>query len=222
MKKILVALALMMGAICVNAQEHLKFKGVPIDGTLESFTRQLEAKGYTREAYGGDVQVMKGDEVIGDTLEYSVMKYCLNQIEKSKKSELVAVCKAMLNYAAASQLSFDYNTDNLANASLSDADKVLPEVDASAYKYNITGTEEGIKASSATLMLESEVKIRVYFKLTGDKSIDEFTFTIDGVTKTVTPGDTMLKTDGVVHGCTCLEAGILLDIFTPMREDFVK
>ena len=50
----------------------------------------------------------------------------------------------------------------------------------------------------------------------------KFTFTIDGVTKTVTPGDTMLKTDGVVHGCTCLDAGILLDIFTPMREDFVK
>ena len=50
----------------------------------------------------------------------------------------------------------------------------------------------------------------------------KFTFTIDGVTKTVTPGGTMLKTDGVVHGCTCLEAGILLDIFTPMREDFVK
>ena len=50
----------------------------------------------------------------------------------------------------------------------------------------------------------------------------KFTFTIDGVTKTVTSGDTMLKTDGVVHGCTCLEAGILLDIFTPMREDFVK
>lgn len=23
------------------------------------------------------------------------------------------------------------------------------------------------------------------------------------------------------HGCTCTEAGILLDIFTPMREDFV-
>ena len=50
----------------------------------------------------------------------------------------------------------------------------------------------------------------------------KFTFTLDGITKTVTPGDTMLKTDGVVHGCTCLEAGILLDIFTPMREDFVK
>ena len=27
--------------------------------------------------------------------------------------------------------------------------------------------------------------------------------------------------DGVMHGCVCLEAGILLDFFTPMREDFV-
>ena len=48
-----------------------------------------------------------------------------------------------------------------------------------------------------------------------------FSFTIDGETKVVKAGDTMLKQDGVIHGCTCLEAGILLDIFTPMREDFV-
>lgn len=49
----------------------------------------------------------------------------------------------------------------------------------------------------------------------------KFSFTIDGVTKTVAAGDTMLKEDGIIHGCTCLEAGVLLDIFTPMREDFV-
>ena len=48
-----------------------------------------------------------------------------------------------------------------------------------------------------------------------------FSFTIDGETRTVRKGDTMLKEHGVIHGCTCLEAGILLDIFTPMREDFV-
>ena len=34
-------------------------------------------------------------------------------------------------------------------------------------------------------------------------------------------GDTLLKKDGVPHGCTCLEAGVLLDIFNPMREDFL-
>ena len=50
----------------------------------------------------------------------------------------------------------------------------------------------------------------------------KFEFTIDGVKKTVTAGDTMLKRNEVEHGCVCLEAGILLDIFTPYRKDFVK
>lgn len=49
-----------------------------------------------------------------------------------------------------------------------------------------------------------------------------FRFTIDGETKIVRAGDTMLKEDGVIHGCTCIEAGVLLDIFTPMRVDFVR
>ncbi|MCR5323149.1 MAG: cupin domain-containing protein [Lachnospiraceae bacterium] len=48
-----------------------------------------------------------------------------------------------------------------------------------------------------------------------------FEFEIDGVKKIVEAGDTMLKTDNVEHGCLCLEKGILLDIFSPMREDFV-
>ncbi len=50
----------------------------------------------------------------------------------------------------------------------------------------------------------------------------KFEFEIDGVKKVVTAGDTLLKQNGVVHGCVCLEAGKLLDIFTPYREDFVE
>ena len=46
-------------------------------------------------------------------------------------------------------------------------------------------------------------------------------FSVDGVAHGVGAGDTILKEDGVEHGCVCTEAGILLDIFTPMREDFV-
>jgi quercetin dioxygenase-like cupin family protein len=49
-----------------------------------------------------------------------------------------------------------------------------------------------------------------------------FRFTIGEETRVVHAGDTLLKTDGVVHGCECLEAGILLDIFSPMRKDFVQ
>ena len=48
-----------------------------------------------------------------------------------------------------------------------------------------------------------------------------FEFEIDGEKKVVNKGDTMLKQDGVVHGCVCLEKGTLVDFFIPMREDFV-
>ena len=48
-----------------------------------------------------------------------------------------------------------------------------------------------------------------------------FSFTIGEETRTVRQGDALLKEDGVVHGCTCLEEGVLVDIFAPMREDFV-
>ncbi|MCR4813292.1 MAG: cupin domain-containing protein [Lachnospiraceae bacterium] len=49
-----------------------------------------------------------------------------------------------------------------------------------------------------------------------------FEFTIGDETKVVKAGDSMLKKDGIVHGCTCLEEGILLDIFSPMRRDFIE
>ena len=48
-----------------------------------------------------------------------------------------------------------------------------------------------------------------------------FEFTIGEEKRVVRAGDTLLKTDGVVHGCVCLEEGKLLDIFNPMRKDFV-
>ena len=50
----------------------------------------------------------------------------------------------------------------------------------------------------------------------------QFEFEIGGEKKVVNPGDSMLKRDGVEHGCVCLEEGILLDIFAPRREDFVS
>ena len=49
-----------------------------------------------------------------------------------------------------------------------------------------------------------------------------FEFEIDGEKHMVRKGDTLYKRDGVVHGCVCKEAGVLLDIFAPAREDFVK
>ena len=49
-----------------------------------------------------------------------------------------------------------------------------------------------------------------------------FRFTIDGKTVEVSEGDTISFPSAIPHGTLCLEAGILLDIFHPMREDFIK
>lgn len=48
-----------------------------------------------------------------------------------------------------------------------------------------------------------------------------FEFEIDGVRRGVNPGDALLKQNSIEHGCVCLEEGILLDIFTPTRQEFV-
>lgn len=48
-----------------------------------------------------------------------------------------------------------------------------------------------------------------------------FEFEIDGVKKIVRAGDSLYKQSEVLHGCVCLEEGVLLDIFTPERKDFL-
>ena len=48
-----------------------------------------------------------------------------------------------------------------------------------------------------------------------------FRFTIDGAPVEVGPGDTIAFPADIPHGTLCLEPGTLLDIFTPMREDFI-
>ncbi|MBR6794221.1 MAG: cupin domain-containing protein [Clostridia bacterium] len=50
----------------------------------------------------------------------------------------------------------------------------------------------------------------------------KFRFIVGDETYTVTAGDTLLKKEGIVHGCEALEGGILLDFFTPAREDFLE
>ena len=49
----------------------------------------------------------------------------------------------------------------------------------------------------------------------------KFRFTIDGKDVEVAQGDTIAFPSDIPHGTVCLEAGVLLDIFTPMRKDFV-
>ncbi len=49
-----------------------------------------------------------------------------------------------------------------------------------------------------------------------------FSYSIDGESVELNPGDSICVPSGEPHGTVCLEKGVLLDMFTPMREDFLK
>ena len=48
-----------------------------------------------------------------------------------------------------------------------------------------------------------------------------FKYTIENETVELGPGDSVIVPSNANHGTVCLEAGKLLDVFTPKREDFV-
>lgn len=49
-----------------------------------------------------------------------------------------------------------------------------------------------------------------------------FEFTVGDVTKIVKAGDALYKQPNIEHGCVCIEEGILIDCFNPMRDTFIK
>ena len=49
-----------------------------------------------------------------------------------------------------------------------------------------------------------------------------FELTIGGETKILKQGDGFFVPPHVLHGCICMEAGVLIDAFSPHREDFLK
>ena len=49
-----------------------------------------------------------------------------------------------------------------------------------------------------------------------------FEVEINGEKNLLKAGDAFYIPTNVLHGAVCLEAGVLIDIFSPMREDFIK
>ena len=62
MKRLFLQLILtLIVGICSAQSEHMKFKGVPMEGTLQSFTNKLAAKGYTPIGTQDGVSNLKGE-----------------------------------------------------------------------------------------------------------------------------------------------------------------
>ena len=50
----------------------------------------------------------------------------------------------------------------------------------------------------------------------------EFEVSIDGVITLLSSGDSFYVPPNALHGAVCKSAGVLIDVFSPMREDFIS
>lgn len=61
MKRIFIILTMLFAIINIMAQEHLSFKGVPIEGSMTTFCQKLKAKGFTLIGRDNNITMFTGD-----------------------------------------------------------------------------------------------------------------------------------------------------------------
>jgi quercetin dioxygenase-like cupin family protein len=50
----------------------------------------------------------------------------------------------------------------------------------------------------------------------------KFEFSLNGEIKIMKAGDSLYAAPNEEHGCVCIEDGVVLDVFSPQREDFLN
>ncbi len=109
------------------------------------------------------------------TKSYSVRKYAQYILDGDYSDETKNLVKYMLNYGAASQTYFDYNTGRLANVGIEVEPAAVPTENVNLYA---TGKVNGLEFYGASLVYRDRIAVRFYF--TGD--VTGCTFTANGNT----------------------------------------
>ncbi len=162
-----------------NKTTEIKVADAEKSGDFYVFTCEVSAKEMTSDILCKVVT----SNAESDTFTYSVKQYADGLLAHADTNETYAkavpLVKAMLNYGANTQEYLVHNTDNLANANLSDNDKVLADVDLSEYAHTVTGEQEGISFYGATLSLKTKTEINLYFEIRNDIDIDTLDITVN-------------------------------------------
>ena len=109
-----------------------------------------------------------GTEYASATVEYSIAKYCYNQLNKiTSKNALATVCVDLLNYGTESQKVTSHNLDNLANANLTEEQKSWGTQDVrtfvSSTKKDQTPAVELAIWKTAALKLREDITAEMKF-----------------------------------------------------------
>lgn len=119
------------------------------------------------------LQLVVGEEK-GEIYSYSVIQYAQAVLANESLSSYHALVKEMLNYGAAAQTYFNYNTENVIDKTLY-AGAGAQNVDAAAApEMGVDSKVAGVSFYGATLLFKSKTTVRFYFTVNG--SINDYTF----------------------------------------------
>ena len=124
------------------------------------------------------VAVKNGVETERKSDVYNIKTYAYNNLAKDDVNDNIKTLLAnMLNYCAQSQIYFNYRTDALVNAELTDEQRALYVIDsceATVSNKGVKTTLDGATASviSRTLVLTSSIELKFYMNLRNYKNSD--------------------------------------------------
>lgn len=100
---ILTTLFVIAFAVCNAQSNHLKFKGIPIEGTQNSFVQKLKAKGFTYKGMDEGIAILEG--------EFAGIKKCTILVSRFADKDVVQLVAVVFperdNWA---DIMSDYNT----------------------------------------------------------------------------------------------------------------
>ncbi len=113
--------------------------------------------------------------------DYTIRQYCETVLADEKEARYHTLIREMLNYGAAAQAYFGYESDGMANEGITGAgQEAVPE---RAPEMTLSGKAGNVRFYGASLVYESRIAVRFYF--TGD--VSGCSFTVDG--QTCTPAE---------------------------------
>lgn len=116
------------------------------------------------------IQLFDG-ETYGEQHTYNAVDYAHYILDGAYSANTKSMVKAMLDYGAAAQYYFDYNTENPANKGLeTEVTANIPQANSAM----VNGNVDGIHFYGASLVFASKVAVRYYFVVDGD--ISSYTF----------------------------------------------
>lgn len=160
----------------------LPILGKSEDGQLKFSFTDIAAKEMGDVIYSQLMMDKDGDgqfeTPVGFVSQYSVRQYAVNQLAKASDESLKSLLRSTLNFGAASQIFFGYDSKNSVNADLAPEDREVPKValeTLESYKASLLAPEgqceEKLVFTANALVLKNQVQLKYYLNAKDDSVV---------------------------------------------------